>query len=113
MTPLEQFIATGEIVISNDPTSGFARKAILSQGFHWFPTAKQIILNYEVNYYEVNEMRFPNYFKGLVADNNTIMEGTDIPEYQYFVELADNPVNIFKIMYNITMLRDSQGKFNI
>jgi len=112
MTPLELFITTGEIIISNDPVSGFKRKAILSRGFSWLPTFKQIILDYEIQYYETSELRYPNYFKKLIADNDTLIDGTNLPEYQYFMNLVSVQNNIFEVIYNITMLRDSQGKFN-
>jgi hypothetical protein len=108
---ITQMIETAKISISNDPTvPGFAREATLNY-FGWHPVEKAIKLDFTVKY--VGE-GVPSWLSTksvtLIADMKPLEDDTN--EYEQFVNLAKNEIEIFGLIYDTIMLRDSQGKFN-
>jgi hypothetical protein len=106
-----QMIETGKISISNDPlVPSFEREATL-KFFGWHPIEKAIKLDFTVKY--VGE-GVPSWLSTksvtLIADTEPLPDGTN--EYEQFVNIAKNEIEIFGLIYDTIMLRDSQGKFN-
>jgi hypothetical protein len=108
---INKMIETGVVTISNDPlVPSFGREATLNF-FGWFPVDKAIKLDFTVRYVgEDVPNRLAPYSVTLIADTTPLPDGEN--EYQHFVNLAKEPRKIFDLIYDTTMLRDSQGKFN-
>lgn len=108
---INQMIETGKISISNDPlVPSFGREATLNY-FGWYPEGKAIKLDFNVKYTgEDVPSRLSSYSVTLIADMKPLEDDTN--EYDLFVNIAKNPIEIFGLIYDTIMLRDSQGKFN-
>jgi hypothetical protein len=131
MTELERLITKGEVQINPHPITGITRLAVLENGFHWYPLKEQIIMQYTVYYLDANGERYTleslkGYLKNMIADGVTFVnqQGNVIvpepedntvykTEYQFFVDIANAQINIFQLMLDTTLLRASQGKFDI
>lgn len=125
MTQLETFISTGDIEISRHPITNIRRLLSLDRGFYWLPKSSQIVMDFTVNYLDETGNKYQlesikSYNKSLIADivNTVDSSGANDPsstitEYQYFVNIANNNVNIFNVMLNTVLLRVSQGKFDM
>ena len=108
---ITQMIETAKVSISNDPlVPSFGREATLNY-FGWHPVEKAIKLDFNVKYTGENvPSRLSSYSVTLIADMKPLEDETN--EYEQFVNLAKNPIEIFGLIYDTIMLRDSQGKFN-
>jgi len=108
---ITQMIETGKISISNDPlVPSFGREATL-KFFGWHPIEKAIKVDFTVAYTGGNvPSRLGSYSVTLIADMKPLEDGKN--EYEQFVNIAKNEIEIFGLIYDTIMLRDSQGKFN-
>ena len=108
---ITDFLATNKVAISNDPLTGLQRKVNL-ESFIWKPK-QNIMLQCSVEYYEdgilVETLRLKPYERIL----STGGLDDEIGEYNYFVNVANGDINIFSLIYDTILLRDSQLKFDI
>jgi hypothetical protein len=126
MTQLELLTTEGDIVISDCPVTNYGRIARVVQ--EWNPMTKEVKLNCWVCYMQngerINSKRFTPYNVILKATKDTFVNANTgefvdssvadaIPEYDFFVAMANNNINIFQVILNTVLLRDSQGRFNL
>lgn len=129
MAEIDNFINSGIVSISADPISGLKRQVILDK-FSWNQSAKTIVLNCTCKYLDntdnfLNKKRLPDYGVDLKAANDVFVDKNTgefvnsddinaIGEYDYFIGVANNPINIFQMIFSIIKLRDQvQKKFDI
>lgn len=126
MNEIELLTTEGDIVISDCPITNYGRIVRVSQ--IWDPFNKEVLLNCWVCYTEngerINSKRFLPYTVQLKAMNSTLVDPLTgnfvndefvgaIGEYDYFVSIANNNINIFQIILATVLLRDSQSRFNL
>lgn len=126
MTQLQLLTTEGDIVISDCPITKYGRIARVVQT--WNPMEKQVTLDCWICYTQdgerINSKRFAPYTVQLKATMDTFVDprtgqiveqGTEgsMSEYDFFVAMANNNINIFQVILNTVLLRDSQGRFNL
>lgn len=124
MTELERYIDLGEIEIGRHPITN-ARRLLKEQLFVHNQRIKEISLEFKVFYLDeqgviIDKKSMGSYDVLLTADKNSLInpqtmqsvQAGGVSEYDFFVEAANNPVNIFQIRLDIIKLRASQGKFD-
>lgn len=126
MTQLELLTTEGDIIISDCPITKYGRIARVV--LEWNPMTKEVKLNcwvcYTQNSERINLKRFAPYSVQLKATMDTFvnpstgeivdpLEPNAIPEYIFFVAMANNNINIFQVILNTVLIRDSQGRFNL
>lgn len=124
MTELERYIELGEIEIGRHPITN-VRRLLKEQLFVHSQRTKEISIEFKVFYMDDSGAVFDKKSMGsydvtLTADTKTfinpqtmeVLTEGGVSEYDYFVGVANNPVNIFQVRLNIIKLRASQGKFD-
>lgn len=124
MTELERYIELGEIEIGRHPITN-VRRLLREQLFVHNQRTKEISIEFKVFYLDENgdiieKKSMSGYDHILVADTSSFINPQTmetvtidgISEYDYFVSVANNPVNIFQVRLNTIKLRASQGKFD-
>jgi hypothetical protein len=106
------FLNTNRLTISKDPINNLDRKIELIN-FSWMPK-KEISLRWKVWYYdaegkELDNVRMRPYSRQL----STGRPNDPTQEYNYFIQIANGAQNIFSLIIDTALLRDSQQKFDI
>jgi hypothetical protein len=125
MTELERYIETGEVEITRHPITNI-RRLLKEDLFIHNQRNKEISIEFKVIWLDengevINKTSMPSYSRTLTADRFTsinpqtmeVVEEGGVTEYDFFVGIANNPVNIFQVRLDTIKMRAAQGKFDI